>query len=346
MNKFKIPHSILLALLVFCSFTSELTTSVQAKQPNNHAQKDSDQKGVVRGIPILWEDPGQIEGLDLYYGTGGADGAPDLSEDLTYVSDLAGGTSKKILVQDKQKRKWVVKFGPEAKPETVATRIVSAMGYRTDLTYFVKHAHIIGEKTLDAENVRFERRPDGYEEIGTWSWDQNPFNEKHEMEGLKILMALLNNWDLKRDNNSIICQKKTQDVSEGKCFFYVSDLGATFGSTGSIKRKILRPFDPPAGSKGKPDDYASQSFIEGTREGKIVFHYKGKDPDSLKGLSVESARWIGDMLARLSEKQLSDAFRAGGYEGAENTEYVEALRERIKELQQVGGSQLSEKEQK
>ncbi|HYE72983.1 MAG TPA: hypothetical protein VEF04_06625, partial [Blastocatellia bacterium] len=243
-------------------------------------------------------------------------------------------------------RKWVVKIGDEAKPETVATRFVWAMGYHTDITYFVKRAHIVGDKELVVENVRFERRPDGYQEVSTWSWDENPFREKREMEGLKILMVLLNNWDIKKSNNSIICQGKAADVSQSKCFYYVSDLGATLGATGSITRKLLRPFDPPAGSRGEADDYAEQNFIKGVRDGKLFFNYKGKDADALKGVSVESAAWLGEMLGRLSEKQISDAFRAGGYEGAEHTEYVQALRWRIGQLQQAAKNQISAENKK
>jgi len=42
---------------------------------------------------------------------------------------------------------------------------------------------------------------------------------------------------------------------------------------------------------------------------------------------------MGDMLARLSEKQLTDAFRAGGYNASEISTLVRATQERIRELQ-------------
>ena len=55
------------------------------------------------------------------------------------------------------------------------------------------------------------------------------------------------------------------------------------------------------------------------------FHYEGKNPEVLEGITVENARWMGDLLGRLSDKQLSDAFRAAGFTDNESAIYV-ALR--------------------
>jgi hypothetical protein len=55
----------------------------------------------------------------------------------------------------------------------------------------------------------------------------------------------------------------------------------------------------------------------------------------LKGITVENAKWMGSMLRRLSEKQLGDAFRAGGFDDSEVATYVRAMQERIGELQNL-----------
>jgi hypothetical protein len=44
---------------------------------------------------------------------------------------------------------------------------------------------------------------------------------------------------------------------------------------------------------------------------------------------------MGSPLSRLSDKQLMDAFRAGGYDQAEISTLVGAMRDRIKELQDL-----------
>ncbi|MGH9824535.1 MAG: hypothetical protein ACREDR_14940, partial [Blastocatellia bacterium] len=56
------------------------------------------------GTPVMWNDPGNIQSLDMYYGIGGKDGAPDPSSKFTFVRRSTHGTSKKIIVQDDKGR--------------------------------------------------------------------------------------------------------------------------------------------------------------------------------------------------------------------------------------------------
>jgi hypothetical protein len=44
---------------------------------------------------------------------------------------------------------------------------------------------------------------------------------------------------------------------------------------------------------------------------------------------------MGNLLARLSDKQLADAFRAGGFNASETEIYVSTMRKRISELQRL-----------
>src|SRR5262245_7169169 len=207
---------------------------------------------------VLWQPPEDIECRDLFYGAGGRDGAPDPSTPFTYVRRQKSGTQKKIVVEDVDGRKWTVKFGPEARPETAATRIVWAVGYHVDQDYFVPRASIVGEKRIDARDVRFERRDDGYKEVGNWAWEDNPFLGTRELEGLKVVMALLKNWDLNEKNNDIKTPKKTA----GPQIYYVADLGASLGRTGTFLNGMpLFGNAPgtisffPGKSKGDPDAF-------------------------------------------------------------------------------------------
>jgi hypothetical protein len=116
----------------------------------------------------------------------------------------------------------------------------------------------------------------------------------------------------------------------------VSDLGASLGATGSMFRRLMLFTETRVGTKGDPSDYADdKTFIEGVSNGEVRFHYKGKDPGALKGITVENARWMGSMLGRLSEKQLGDAFRGAGFDDTEVATYVRAMQERIGELQNL-----------
>src|SRR5262245_52812448 len=198
-SKFKYAVIVTLTLLL-----TTFTTSTGANQNSIPRQNQSQQKncGLVLdpAIPyagataILWQDPVDLECRDLFYGPGGLAGAPDPSQDFIYVKRVKTGTQKKIVVKDNRDHEWTVKFGPEARPETVATRIVWAVGYHVDQDYFVPRARIVGEKSYNACDVRFERKGDGYKDIGNWSWEDNPFQGTCELEGLKVVMALLKNW--------------------------------------------------------------------------------------------------------------------------------------------------------
>ena len=117
----------------------------------------------------------------------------------------------------------------------------------------------------------------------------------------------------------------------------------TFGSSFRVTHRFTRPL-----GQGDFGDLASDFFgIDSgaqigleyrfglVKNGQVVFHYKGKDPKALEGVTVENARWMGDLLGRLSDKQLADAFRAGGFTDAEIITYVKATRGRINQLKNL-----------
>jgi hypothetical protein len=305
------------------------------KDKDDKEDKAKDAAEASTGKPVLWREPTDLESRDLFHGAGGAEGAPSPSDKFTFVKRDSGGTSEKIIVTDSKGREWSVKFGPEARPETAATRIIWAAGYHVDQDYFVREAHIEGRGGFDVWDVRFERKDDGFKTLAPWEWMSNPFNGTRELQGLKVLMALINNWDIKDVNNKIIRPNKESGGDRDSRIYYVSDLGGTLGATGNSLRKIPGFSNAPAGSKGRPDAFANQTFIDGVQNGKVVFHYEGKSGEVLDDISVEHARWMGELLGRLSDKQLSDAFRAGGFSDAEVNTYVSAMRSRINQLKNL-----------
>ena len=313
--------------------------TAQDKDKSQKEKKKDDDKATKDGAassrdtrPVLWSEPTDITSRDLFYGPGGRQGAPDPAGKFKFVRRSTSGTSEKIIVDDDKGRGWTVKFGPEARPETSATRILWAVGYHVDQDYFVKRTHIEGRGGFDVWDVRFEARDDGFKEVGLWQWAVNPFTGTRELQGLKVLMALLNNWDLKDMNNKIVQPNKESGGDRNLRVYYVADLGATLGSTGSFFSKLPFFSDAPAGSKGVPDSYANQVFIDSVSGGKVHFHYEGKNGSVIEGISVEHARWMGELLGRLSDKQLSDAFRAGGFTENEVGTYATAMRRRIDQL--------------
>lgn len=308
-----------------------LQPQAPADQPSG---KDKQLQDDDRVVPVMWREPLDLESRDLFYGIGGKNGQPDPTDTFRFLGNVTSGHAEKIQVEDARNRRWTVKFGDEPRPETVASRIVWAAGYHTDQDYFVDEANVEGRGIV--RDVRFERDNDGYKKVDRWDWNKNPFVGTRELDGLKVLMALMNNYDLKTENNKIVRPSKRKPGDPEIHIYYVNDLGATLGSTGKWFGRIPLIGEVPAGSKGSVKDFADHRFVDEVRNGVVTFRMKRtRAQRAITGVTVENARWIGNLLARLSDKQLSDAFRAGNYSDQTIQVYVRCLRERISELQRL-----------
>jgi hypothetical protein len=62
---------------------------------------------------------------------------------------------------------------------------------------------------------------------------------------------------------------------------------------------------------------------------------QAKKERAMKNITVENARWIGSLLAKVSDDQLRDAFRAANYDQETMEGFVRILRERINQLTQL-----------
>jgi hypothetical protein len=296
----------------------------------------------------LWRDPGNISAKDLFYGEGGKDAQPVAP--FKFVSEDMNGTNPKFDVKDATGKKWRVKLAEEARPEVVASRLLWAVGYYVNDDYLLHVATIQGldikrgtnlvhngQQVIDA---RFERKADNNTKIAIWEWKTNPFRDTREFNGLRVMMAVLNNWDLKDANNAVYTDKKT-----GRQTFLVSDIGATF-ATNSLQASRAK-------DKGNVDSYVASKFITGTTPTTVDFG----TPSAPTGLLLKSAgvlaanyiqrrgydwigqdipredaRWIGSMLGQLSHEQLVDAFRAGNFPPESIDQYVSTLESRIAQL--------------
>ncbi|MCA1636627.1 MAG: hypothetical protein LC802_23905 [Acidobacteria bacterium] len=288
-------------------------------------------KAAPTGTPVLWRDPGDLSTRNILLGRGGEEMKPDLSSVSFIEDESATGYSPKFRVRDGAGKVWMAKFGREAQPETVAARLVWAVGYVGETNYLAPCVQIKGapepRKKVDRcegkgfANVRFEARPEGHKRLEAWSWKKNPFAGTKEMEGLVVLMALINNWDLKDSNNKIVYVPGGEGA-EGELHYIISDLGATFGKTGNFITH----------NRNEPKDYAKSKFVERREGGKVAFGYAGKNRGLLSGITVEEAKWIGDLLAKLTDEQLQDAFRAANYGPEDVMLLTAALRGKINEL--------------
>lgn len=282
------------------------------------AAKDKKKK-TPQGTPVLWRRPADINSRNLLHGPGGP--KPDLRR-VTFVKEQTGGYSKKYRVRDSAGREWVAKIGKEAQAETVAVRLLWAVGYPTEINYLEPVTQIVGKGTF--ENVRFEARPKHIDRLDEWKWSENPFVGSKPLQGLKVMMALLNNWDIKDSNNQIfhVTSNRGSELQ-----YVISDLGATFGQSGStpILWRITR-------SRNSPEKYADAKFIDTVEDNHVYFHFGSKRHSLFNDITVEDALWIGNLLAQLSTEQLRDAFRAANYSPSEVGLLTNEVRGRIREL--------------
>src|ERR1700752_401092 len=281
--------------------------------------KPKKKKEALPGTPILGQRPDDISSRDLFLGPGGAAMRPDLRR-ITFIKEEKGGYSKKDRVRDASGREWVAKIGKEAQSETSAIRLIWGVGYFTEVNYLEPRVTIPGKGTFT--NVRFEARPEQWQRGEEWKWKSNPFSRTPELQGLKIMMALINNWDLKDSNNVIIKPR-----SSNKLYYVISDLGATFGqaSTTPIFWRLTR-------SRNNPVKYAKSTFFEKVKGDRVVLHFGGKNRGLMKDLSIQDAQWIASLLSQLSDSQLRDAFRAANYSPSQINLLAGEVRERTNEL--------------
>jgi len=303
--------------------------------------------GVAANAPAaaagLWQDRGDITSLNLLDGPGGKEHRP--AGKFTFIKEDKQGGSPKFEVVDEQGVHWKAKLGTEAQSETVATRLVWAAGYFTDEDYYLPELRVEKMPKLSrgrefisddgvVRSVRLERSVKGQKKNGTWSWFKNPFVGTKELSGLKIMMALINNWDLKEVNNVIYYDAKGENIR-----YVVSDLGATFGETGNA---ITR-------SKSNPGDYIDSKFIDKVTPEHVDFVLKSRPlvlsavnpryyasrthmQDIVKDIPVADAKWLGKLLEPLTDEQLRDCFRAAGYSPEDVEGYAAMVKERIRDL--------------
>jgi hypothetical protein len=243
---------------------------------------------------------------------------PDLSS-VTFIKEQKGGYSTKYRVRDAQGREWIAKLGKEAQSEVAASRLLWAVGYFTDITYLAPRVEIQGKGTF--ENVRFEARPKQIKRLNEWKWESNPFTNTPEFQGLKVMMLLLGNWDIKDSNNRILVAQDEQ-TGEEQVRYVVSDLGGTLGKTNGLL----------TGTRNEPKDYLKARFIVGIKGDRVKFDYGGKRGSLFRDITVKQAGWIGNWLARLSERQIRAAFRAANYREDEIQMLTKAVRARINDL--------------
>jgi len=354
-NERKVRSAFPVGATVWAVLVALFCAEIAAGHPNGHKPKTDDHA-------ILWDQLDDIPSRNLFYGEGGAGGeAP--STTFSYVDEDLKGTSPKFHIRDESGTKWTVKLGQEARPETVANRLLWAVGYFTNEDYFLPRIRVNGLQPvskgrrklviglIDSDgtmhDVELKRHPNDEKKVGSWAWRHNPFVGTRELNGLRVMMAVLNNWDLKDENNSIYVERSSKGKKQSgtsddtERIYLVSDVGASFGTTGRVRKSSI--------AKGNLSSFERSKFIGNVTDDYVDFYVPSReswvllvDPKEYverlrlrwigRHIPRADARWIGQLLAKLSTDQIRDAFRAADYSPQEVDGFTQTIEKRIAAL--------------
>ena len=339
--------------LFFVLALAVLSVPVAGTSQENTNTPEAKGKITGSGPAVLWRSPEDIASRNLLYGSGGKQDEPH--PPLAFLKEDPDGTSPKFDVLDQDEVKWKVKLGAEARSETVASRFLWAVGYFTDENYFISNTRVAemprqlkrGQGLVApggvVRNVRLERESRG-KKIGTWQWRHNPFTGTRELNGLRVMMALINNWDVKNQNTAVFVGSDGGESEGFQQTYMISDLGASFGAPGYAW--------PKSKSRDNLEQYSHSKFLTKVTPDYVDFNAPGR-PALLRSFGLPQfitrlrlrwignhvpradAKWMGELLARLSPDQIRDAFRAAGYSAQEVDGFAEVIEGRIAELNKL-----------
>ena len=269
----------------------------------------------------LWTEPADIAARDLFHGPGGPDLAPAPGSVFQFVSKDTKGYSWGWDLKDANGMEWSAKYGPEAHSEVTASRLLWAIGFHQPPTYHVARWELKGGDDPGIKHPsRFRPKLPGQRRVGEWSWNENHFVGTQPYRGLLVMMRILNNWDLLDRNTAIF--DLDQEAEGARRWYVVIDLGASLGRTMIV---------PVSGTRSDIDDFEKQGYIKGVdADGSVQFDDLCRfHREQFGDLTADDVSWTSERLARLTDKQWSDAFRAGGYEDAEAARYIRKIREKV-----------------
>jgi hypothetical protein len=293
----------------------------------------------------LWHEVDTDAANDLRYGPGGAEYVP--RPPFQFAEELLTGSHPCIAVTDAKQRRWRVKWGAEAKPEAFCVRFAASCGYFAEVTHYVASGCIEGITTLDraramiADDGRFTDARFELEDVRlrmffeehSWAWHDNPFVGTRQLDGLKIIVMLLSNWDSKdrRDvargsNTAIFEHPVSRFASEAR--YLITDWGGAMGKWGMTVM-----------SRGRWDvdgfEAQTPAFIAGIYDGVVDFGYQGQRSEIGRSIPIGHVQWFYRRVRPITESALRTGLLVSGATEEEATRFARALRTRIEALGRV-----------
>ena len=272
----------------------------------------------------LWREPASIETADLFNGPW-VGAAPNPNAIYAFVKPKLHGNSPGLTVHDPKGEEWSVKQGAEASVEVAVSRVLSAIGYHQPPVFFLSSFTLQRNGAVErAPGGRFRAKLESLREMGDWSWHQNPFVDTRPYQGLLVALMMFNSSDLKDSNNTVYEMVPPRDGAPR--WYVVRDVGSALGETAKLDAR-----------EGDPDLFERLSFIRGMHDGFVEFSYHGWHQELFtKRIRPDDVRWTCERLAKLSDAQWHDAFRAGGFDPPVADRFIRRLKAKIDEGLKLG----------
>lgn len=272
---------------------------------------------------VMWVEPTDLATRDLFYGPWGQANAPNPADTFTLVESKHSGVNMGMTVKDSRAREWGVKtpypggLDSEAPVEVTLSRILSAVGYPQPPVYHVPAFRLKDDfGTRAMQGGRFRLKDASLKDQGAWQWEENPFIGSAPYQGLLVMLMMFNSTDMKNSNNTLYLHRNGDLVEQ---WYVVRDLGAALGDT-----VFLAP------RKNNVAAFESGPFITGVSNGHVDFAYKGIYRKYVEDrIAAADVAWASELLAKLSDRQWDDAFRAGGYQPDEAGRFIAKIKEKI-----------------
>jgi hypothetical protein len=318
--------------LVTASGCATVTRDTPTRDPFSAAARDE----VLRRAQV-WSAT-DVPRMDLRAGPSGSGAfAPEEIVTCEYVQVQMSGKSPKFACAITPDDKVKVKYGHEngeVYSEVAATRLLWALGFPADRMYPVRvicrHCPegFHGQPTSEAGTYEFdfasiERRLPGHEvalaDREGWTWpeldiisEEEGGAPKAQIDALKLLATMIQHTDSKSEQQRLLCVD--QPHHEGHACDHpvamINDLGQTFGQANAFNRDSVGSANFALWSKTPvwADDSSCVANIKRSLTGTLD-HPR---------ISEEGRKFLADLLAQLSDRQLHDLFDVARFERRES----------------------------
>ena len=293
--------------------------AVRGGRPDEVGDADLRRDAIARAR--VWR-PTRVEAMNLRRGPGGRRSLrPEATVDCTYVPAELDGKTPKFICQLASGERVKIKYGRdngEVYAEVATTRLLWALGFGADQVYPVRvrcqGCPSLGDAGTTPAAVQvydiaaLERRRAGtpFGDDEGWAWPEldvvpGPGGATvAQRDALKLLAAMLQHTDSKKDQQRIVCDGPVRRGRCGRPFMFIDDLGRTFGHANAFNRDAPSSVNLEAWAETPVwvEDTGCRAnlgrSITGTLQHPVV--------------SDEGRQMLVRLLTRLRDKQLRDLF--------------------------------------